>query len=51
VPFFSHDGSRLVSASRDGTVKVWDVASGQVEQTLSNHVNPLVHMDFSPDGH
>src|SRR5262249_7399201 len=32
---FSPDGRRLVSASEDGTVKVWDVSLGQGPDTLN----------------
>ena len=31
------DGQRAVSGSEDGTVKVWDLESGKVLQTLSGH--------------
>ena len=31
---FSHDSTRLASASRDGTVKIWDAGSGACVQTL-----------------
>ena len=31
---FSHDSAQLASASRDGTVKVWDASSGECLQTL-----------------
>jgi sugar lactone lactonase YvrE/tRNA A-37 threonylcarbamoyl transferase component Bud32 len=40
---FSPDGRRLASA--DGTVKVWDVATGQETLTLKGYV-----VAFSPDG-
>ena len=31
---FSSDGTKIVSASSDTTVRVWDVATGACEQTL-----------------
>ena len=34
---FSPDGKRLASASWDGTVKVWDAATGQGILTLKGH--------------
>ena len=34
---FSPDGKRLASASCDGTVKVWDAATGQEVLTLKGH--------------
>ena len=34
---FSPDGKRLASASNDGTVKVWDAATGQETLTLKGH--------------
>ena len=34
---FSADGSRVVSGSWDKTVRVWDVASGEVVKQLDGH--------------
>ncbi|KAF1936747.1 hypothetical protein EJ02DRAFT_328355, partial [Clathrospora elynae] len=34
---FSHDSTRLASASRDSTVKIWDASSGACLQTLEGH--------------
>ena len=34
---FSADGSRVVSGSGDNTVRVWDVASGEVVKQLDGH--------------
>jgi WD40 repeat protein len=31
---FSHDSTRLASASYDSTVKIWDASSGECLQTL-----------------
>jgi WD40 repeat protein/serine/threonine protein kinase len=47
---FSPDGARLASASADGTVKVWDVVSGQPLRTLKGHAGQLGSVAFSPDG-
>ena len=46
---FSADGSRIASASRDATVKVWDAETGEVV-TLHGHSGPVSHVAFSPDG-
>jgi WD40 repeat protein len=42
------DGSRLATASTDGTVKIWDVASGQ--ETFSISVFSPQAISMSPDG-
>ncbi len=47
---FSPDGTRLATASWDGTVKVWDVADGKELRTLTGHVKPVTSVAFSPDG-
>jgi WD40 repeat protein len=46
---FSPDGSRFATASRDGTVKLWDTASGQQSAVL-RHDNPIQFVNFSSDG-
>ena len=35
---FSHDSKLLASASEDYTVKVWDAATGSLQQTLEGHI-------------
>jgi WD40 repeat protein len=52
---FNPDGSRLATASRDLTAKVWDVAgllSGRAEPSLvlRGHVRNLTGVAWSPDG-
>jgi hypothetical protein len=36
----SLDGSKLALESGDGTVRVWNIATGQVEQTLEGNSGP-----------
>ncbi len=47
---FSPDGQRLASASADGTVKLWDVVTGQETLTLKGHTSLVVCLAFSRDG-
>ncbi|MCP3975546.1 MAG: protein kinase [bacterium] len=46
----SPNGSTLATASLDDTVKVWDLASGDLLLTLVGHTNQVWKVDFSPDG-
>ncbi len=46
----SPDGTILVTASQDNTLKVWDVASGRLVRTLVGSGNSLQCVTFSPDG-
>ena len=50
---FSKDGTRLVSGSSDGTVKIWSAGSAgtfECESTLSGHDGWVLSVCFSPDG-
>jgi uncharacterized delta-60 repeat protein len=47
---FSHDGRTLATASRDHTVKLWDVGTGHVLHTFTGHGGEVSAAAFSPDG-
>ncbi len=47
---FSSDGTRLATASFDGTAKVWNVTTGQELLTLTGHQGGVTGVVFSPDG-
>lgn len=47
---FSLDGRHLATASRDRSVRIWDLATGAVKQTLDGHGVWLHAVRFSPDG-
>jgi WD40 repeat protein len=47
---FSPDGKTLASASRDATIKLWDVATGRNTATLKGHSDAVSSVAFSPDG-
>ena len=47
---FSPDGQRVVTASRDGTARVWDARTGHALATLQGHTDIVWSAVFSPDG-
>ena len=47
---FSPDGARIVTASSDGTARVWDAASGEMLRELKGHGDAVKSAAFSPDG-
>jgi WD40 repeat protein len=46
---FNSDGTRLVTAGRDGTARLWDAATGRMLKTFAGHTSTIVGVHFSPD--
>ena len=47
---FSPDGTQLVSASWDETVRLWDVVTGSEVRRFTGHTDRVNSVVFSPDG-
>ncbi len=47
---FSPDGSMVVTASRDGTARIWDAATGEPLTEPLQHGGIVNYAEFSPDG-
>ena len=46
----SPDGARVISAGREGQLKLWDAATGRLLRTLVGHTHEVMSVAFSPDG-
>jgi WD40 repeat protein len=47
---FSPDDATLAAGCSDGVIRLWDIASGDLRQTLSGHVGVISRLAFAPDG-
>jgi RNA polymerase sigma factor (sigma-70 family) len=47
---FAHDGKTLVTADRDGTVSLWEVATGALRRRFHGHTAAAGRLAFSADG-
>jgi WD40 repeat protein len=47
---FSWDGTALATAGDDGTVRLWDVVTGQQRVLFTGHSGSVRSVAFSPDG-
>ncbi|MBD2362737.1 trypsin-like peptidase domain-containing protein [Anabaena minutissima FACHB-250] len=47
---FSPDGKTVASSSLETTIKIWNIATGQVVRTLNDHSDYVASVAFSPDG-
>ncbi|MBN2305091.1 MAG: WD40 repeat domain-containing protein [Anaerolineae bacterium] len=47
---FSPDSTVLASSSADGTIRLWDSATGEALFILEGHTGEVNQVDFSPDG-
>jgi hypothetical protein len=47
---FSRDGRHVVTASDDGTARVWRADGSKTLAVLKGHTKPLESAEFSPDG-
>ena len=47
---YSPDGTKIISGSRDQTIKIWDANTGECLKTLEGHSQRVNSVAFSTDG-
>ncbi|MBD3191243.1 MAG: DUF4062 domain-containing protein [Candidatus Heimdallarchaeota archaeon] len=47
---FSPDGTKVISGAKDGTLKLWNVQTGEELRTLKGHTSNITACTFSKDG-
>jgi WD40 repeat protein len=47
---FSPDGSRIITGRANGSVRLWDAATGEELRFLQSHTQRIASVAFSPDG-
>ena len=47
---FTPDGRRAITGSRDGTARVWDLATGLRRRTFFGHLHPVYAVAAGPAG-
>jgi WD40 repeat protein len=47
---YSPDDRLLASGSGDQSIKIWNVATGEEQETLKGHTEKVLSVAFSPDG-
>jgi WD40 repeat protein len=47
---FSPDGQTLASGGEDRTIRLWNIATGELLRTFDKHTDWITTLVFSPDG-